>query len=265
MTFLSKRRVKRRVICPACGASRAFKSRGQEWFTGGPVVKKDFSNLADARAWIFGKAQEERGKPGSVLELKSKAGLSAFELSAAEIAEAAAAIKTCKDAGISLSEAVRFAIKHSRPPGGSKRLQEAIDALVRAKAEAGRSPRHLRGLRWSLEKFAAAHGKEKSGRLVATSSEALGRVTPFLQNAWHRSLEAIAESAGLVLPPNVLRHSFGRYHFAQRKNENLTAAEMGNSPAMVFQHYRAVVTPEVAARFWSLVPSPKSNVIDFVA
>ena len=386
------------------GVTKTASGRGREFwrvrlgkrFTGGPVVKKDFSNLADARAWIFGEGQSERAMPGHVLELKSKAGLSAFELSPAEIAEAAAAMRVCKEAGISLSEAVRFAIKHSRPPGGSKSLKEAIDALIRSKTEAGRSARHLRGLRWNLEKFAETQGKEKSvhevqrhhleswlnaqsfslktranylrdlgilfnfavarrwmaenpcgfiekpsaldrevsvlkpgeaSKLLAACPDAFlpgiclklfaglrtsellsldwsevsasevvvrgakaktrqrrivalsenlaawlqplrkpsGRVVPFLQNAWHRSLEAIAESAGLTLPPNVLRHSFGSYHFAQHRNENLTAAEMGNSPAMIFQHYRAVVTPEAAARFWSLVPSPKSNVIDFAA
>jgi hypothetical protein len=141
------------------GVTKTTSGRGREFwrvrlgkrFTGGPVVKKDFSNLADARAWIFGEAQNDRAKPGHVLDLKSKAGLSAFELSPAEIAEAAAAIKSCKEAGISLSEAVRFAIKHARPPGGSKSLQEAIDALIKTKAEAGRSARHLRGLRWILK------------------------------------------------------------------------------------------------------------------
>ena len=53
-----------------------------------------------------------------------------------------------------------------------------------------------------------------------------GRVAPFLQNAWHRSLEAIAECAGLTLPPNVVRS----YHFAQHRSENLTAAENGKFP-----------------------------------
>jgi site-specific recombinase XerD len=375
------------------GVTKTTSGRGREFwrvrlgkrFTGGPVVRKDFSNLADARAWIFGGAQSERANPGHVLDLKSKAGLSAFELSPAEIAEAAAAMKSCREAGISLSEAVRFAIKHSRPPGGSKSLQKAIDALVKTKAEAGRSARHLRGLKWNLEKFADAQGKEKSvhkvqrhdveswlnaqsfslktranylrdlgilfnfavsrrwtaenpcafiekpseldrevsaltpeeaSKLLASCPDAFlpgvclklfaglrtsellsvdwsevsaseivirgakaktrqrrivaisenlaawlqplrrpsGRVAPFLQNAWHRSLETIAESAGLTLLPNVLRHSFGSYHFAQHRNENLTAAEMGNFPAMIFQHYRAVVTPEAAARFWSLSP-----------
>ena len=88
-------------------------------FTGDPVVKKDISNLADARAWIFGEGQNERAKPDHVLDLKSKAGLAAFELSPAEIAEAAAAMKSCREAGISLSEAVRFAIEHSRPKAGA--------------------------------------------------------------------------------------------------------------------------------------------------
>ena len=62
---------------------------------------------------------------------------------------------------------------------------------------------------------------------------------------------------------NILRHTFGSYHFALHRNENLTAAEMGNSPAMVFRHYRAVVTSKAAARFWNLLPSPAANVFEF--
>ncbi len=57
-----------------------------------------------------------------------------------------------------------------------------------------------------------------------------GRVAPFEQNSWHRALESMAERAGITLPPNVLRHSFGSYHFAQHRNENLTAAEMAIPP-----------------------------------
>ena len=37
-----------------------------------------------------------------------------------------------------------------------------IDGLIKTKTEAGRSARHLRGLRWNLEKFAEAQGKDKS-------------------------------------------------------------------------------------------------------
>jgi hypothetical protein len=56
------------------------------------------------------------------------------------------------------------------------------------------------------------------------------------------------------MPMNILRHTFGSYHYALHRNENLTAAEMGNSPAIVFRHYRAVDTPEAAKQFWNLLP-----------
>ena len=53
---------------------------------------------------------------------------------------------------------------------------------------------------------------------------------------------------------NALRHSFASYHFAKFKNENETAALMGNSPQMVFQHYRELVRPEIAARYFAIMP-----------
>ena len=55
-------------------------------------------------------------------------------------------------------------------------------------------------------------------------------------------------------PHNALRHSFGSYHYAKFKNENLTAAEMGNSPAVVFKHYRALVKPEAVEAYWRISP-----------
>jgi len=53
---------------------------------------------------------------------------------------------------------------------------------------------------------------------------------------------------------NALRHSFASYHFAKYKNENETAALMGNSPQMVFEHYRELVRPEVAEKFFAIMP-----------
>jgi integrase len=55
-------------------------------------------------------------------------------------------------------------------------------------------------------------------------------------------------------PHNALRHSFGSYHYAQYHDENRTAAEMGNSPAVIFRHYRALVKREAADTFWMLRP-----------
>ena len=55
-------------------------------------------------------------------------------------------------------------------------------------------------------------------------------------------------------PHNALRHSFGSYHYGKYRDENRTAAEMGNSPAVVFRHYRALVKREAADAFWTLRP-----------
>jgi integrase len=55
-------------------------------------------------------------------------------------------------------------------------------------------------------------------------------------------------------PHNGLRHSFGSYFFGKTKNENLTAAEMGNSPGVVFRHYRALVKQKDVESFWQITP-----------
>ena len=50
---------------------------------------------------------------------------------------------------------------------------------------------------------------------------------------------------------NALRHSFASYHYAKYKNENETASLMGNSPQMVFQHYRELVRPDAAEKIFA--------------
>jgi integrase len=83
-----------------------------------------------------------------------------------------------------------------------------------------------------------------SGPLTYTSPDLFGE-----------RLRAMAKEVGILeWPHNALRHSFGSYFYALRKNENSVAAEMGNSPAVVFRHYRALVKGEDAIRYWSLVP-----------
>ncbi len=95
--------------------------------------------------------------------------------------------------------------------------------------------------------------------------QASGRVAPFIRRNWHLLLAQAASEAGVQLPINVLRHTFGSYHYALHHNENLTAAEMGNSPAVIFRHYRAVVTLADATKFWHLLPSIAANVVKFAA
>ncbi len=74
------------------------------------------------------------------------------------------------------------------------------------------------------------------------------------QNAFHDAIARLAVAARVRLESNSFRKTFGSYHFAKFKNENLTASEMGNSPKVIFIHYRAVVSAEAATLFWSIDP-----------
>lgn len=56
-------------------------------------------------------------------------------------------------------------------------------------------------------------------------------------------------------PHDALRHTFASMHYAQHRNEALLQVQMGHRSArMLHQHYRAVVTPAEARRFWGLRP-----------
>ena len=60
---------------------------------------------------------------------------------------------------------------------------------------------------------------------------------------------------------NALRHSFCSYRIAAIKNAAQVALEAGNSPQMIFRHYRQVVTESEAAKWFSIVPDAPVNVV----
>ena len=65
---------------------------------------------------------------------------------------------------------------------------------------------------------------------------------------------ALAKDLGLLWPQNVLRHSFISYRLAKLQDVNQVALEAGNSPAIVFKHYRELVTEEAAEEWFSIMP-----------
>lgn len=111
----------------------------------------------------------------------------------------------------------------------------------------------------------AEKAKTRRRRLVAISPQArawlkcakkIGAKLPAINYA--DKLKQTLEQAKLRAnwPQNGLRHSFASYHFAKYRNENDTAAMMGNSPQMIFQHYRELVRPAEAQKFFNLMPPP---------
>jgi integrase len=64
---------------------------------------------------------------------------------------------------------------------------------------------------------------------------------------------------------NGLRHSFISYRVAEVQSADKVALEAGNSPQMIFKHYRELVRPEDAKIWFSLKPENATNVIQMSA
>src|SRR5262249_31446121 len=72
-----------------------------------------------------------------------------------------------------------------------------------------------------------------------------------------KMLEATQAAAGIKhWPSNALRHGFASYHLAHFKDAAALALELGHTDAgLVFQHYREIVKPKEAERYWNLLPN----------
>ena len=120
---------------------------------------------------------------------------------------------------------------------------------------------------------------------VLKSKTASRRFVPIQDNlaAW---LEPYAGWSGNVCPPNLrkllardrkaagiknwpvnaLRHSFASYHLAAFKDAAALALELGHTNAvLLFKHYRQLVRPESAAKYWNIRPEPQTNLIELSA
>ena len=63
-------------------------------------------------------------------------------------------------------------------------------------------------------------------------------------------MRELADAAKVPRKANGLRHSFASYRMAVVKNASQVADEMGNSPAMIFEHYRELVRKRDAEKWW---------------
>lgn len=71
---------------------------------------------------------------------------------------------------------------------------------------------------------------------------------------------ASADQKPVIWKQNGLRHSFISYRVAQCQDVPKVSLEAGNSPQMIFQHYRELVRPEQAAQWFSIQPQQPANV-----
>jgi integrase len=97
-----------------------------------------------------------------------------------------------------------------------------------------------------------------------------GHEITFHQNLGRVAKKAVVQSARGKVPvarkkKNGLRHSFCTYHFALHSNENLTAAQAGNSPAMIHQRYKGLATRKEAEAWFAVPPECAANIIPLPA
>ena len=107
----------------------------------------------------------------------------------------------------------------------------------------------------------AGQAKTASRRIVPVSDnlaswlekvERRGPVVP--DAALFMKARRLARSLGLAWPHNALRHSYISYRIAVVQSAAQVALEAGNSPAIIFKHYRELVTREAADQWFGILP-----------
>lgn len=81
-----------------------------------------------------------------------------------------------------------------------------------------------------------------------------GRVWKGSERERKRERRAMLKASGIKWKHNALRHSFISYRVAATHDAAKVSLEAGNSPQMIFRHYRELVKPAAAMEWFSVLP-----------
>jgi integrase len=118
----------------------------------------------------------------------------------------------------------------------------------------------------------AAMSKTRARRLVPIQENLKAWLTPIArpvgavvgENLRERHLEARKRAGIVKWPENAVRHSFVSYRLAATGNAAQTALESGHNQSILFAHYRELVRPADAARYWAIKPGATAeNLVAF--
>ena len=134
-------------------------------------------------------------------------------------------------------------------------------------AFAGLRPAEIERLDWSainlqrrIIEVRAGQSKTASRRIVPISDNLAAWLSPHIgtgpvaQRESYRHLTALASRLAIKWPRNVMRHSFISYRLPLVKSAEQVALEAGNSPAIIFKHYRELATEDDALEWFSIMP-----------
>lgn len=116
----------------------------------------------------------------------------------------------------------------------------------------------------------AANAKTSSRRLVRIEDNLAAWLAPFARQSgpvcgpnFRKLFEKARRLSGVEWKNNGMRHSFASYHLARGQDAAATALQLGHpNTTMLFAHYREIVDPEDAGRYFAIMPAgPSANVI----
>ncbi len=136
-------------------------------------------------------------------------------------------------------------------------------------AFAGLRSAEIEKLEWSAIDFETGYiriawdiAKTRQRRLVPIPANLKAWLVPMKKESGpvvprnlRERIQAVGKRAGVPWKSNALRHSFGSYRLAEVQDAAKVSLEMGNSPAMLFKHYRELVTPEQARQWFAIMPA----------
>ena len=139
-------------------------------------------------------------------------------------------------------------------------------------AFAGLRSAEIERLEWSDLDLAARHlvigadkAKTASRRVVPICDNLAAFLTPYAGQTglvwpgshedFYAAQQTTAAAAGVPWKSNALRHSYASYRFSQTADAGRVAGELGNSAAVVHKHYRELVKPDAAAKWFALQPA----------
>ena len=117
----------------------------------------------------------------------------------------------------------------------------------------------------------AAQAKTASRRIVPIAENLKAWLAPYVRESgriWPRSAGDLhwqqartAKRAVMAWKKNACRHSFVSYRLAQVQDAGKVSLEAGNSPRMVFRHYRELVRPTDATKWFSITPQSRPDTV----
>lgn len=118
---------------------------------------------------------------------------------------------------------------------------------------------------------ASDKSKTRSRRLVPIASNLAQWLAPYAGRSgkiwagsdreFKRCRRDMLKKSGVKWKDNGLRHSFISYRLAEIQDAARVSLEAGNSPQMVFRHYRELVKPADAQRWFAVKPETPGNVL----